>query len=195
MYHPQKKKAKIYSTGVYLPSQIVKSSDLFEEIKSDSLYGIDKNWMSDTMGIEERRMAPDSAKPSDLAIPAAQQALEKAGDIDPQHIDLVIFCGIERDQPEPATAHTIQNALGLNARYAYDISNACYGFIDAMHIATNYIECGIVRYALIVTGEVPTRVMKAAIDVLKSGVDIKTCLLYTSPSPRDKRQSRMPSSA
>ena len=25
--------------------------------------------------------------------------------------------------------------------------------------------------------------------------DIRTCLLYTSPSPRDKRQSRMPSSA
>ena len=25
--------------------------------------------------------------------------------------------------------------------------------------------------------------------------EIKTCLLYTSPSPRDKRQSRMPSSA
>ena len=27
------------------------------------------------------------------------------------------------------------------------------------------------------------------------GVDLMTCLLYTSPSPRDKRQSRMPSSA
>ena len=25
--------------------------------------------------------------------------------------------------------------------------------------------------------------------------DVDTCLLYTSPSPRDKRQSRMPSSA
>ena len=25
--------------------------------------------------------------------------------------------------------------------------------------------------------------------------DYKSCLLYTSPSPRDKRQSRMPSSA
>ena len=25
--------------------------------------------------------------------------------------------------------------------------------------------------------------------------DVKFCLLYTSPSPRDKRQSRMPSSA
>ena len=28
-----------------------------------------------------------------------------------------------------------------------------------------------------------------------SGVGKTTCLLYTSPSPRDKRQSRMPSSA
>ena len=27
------------------------------------------------------------------------------------------------------------------------------------------------------------------------GESFKTCLLYTSPSPRDKRQSRMPSSA
>ena len=27
------------------------------------------------------------------------------------------------------------------------------------------------------------------------GVDLTTCLLYTSPSPRDKRQTRMPSSA
>ena len=26
-------------------------------------------------------------------------------------------------------------------------------------------------------------------------VNIRDCLLYTSPSPRDKRQSRMPSSA
>ena len=29
----------------------------------------------------------------------------------------------------------------------------------------------------------------------KKVVRIKPCLLYTSPSPRDKRQSRMPSSA
>ena len=28
-----------------------------------------------------------------------------------------------------------------------------------------------------------------------NGAIVKDCLLYTSPSPRDKRQSRMPSSA
>ena len=30
---------------------------------------------------------------------------------------------------------------------------------------------------------------------LASAHDVDICLLYTSPSPRDKRQSRMPSSA
>ena len=32
-------------------------------------------------------------------------------------------------------------------------------------------------------------------DNLKAAIAGETCLLYTSPSPRDKRQSRMPSSA
>ena len=30
---------------------------------------------------------------------------------------------------------------------------------------------------------------------LKKGVDAIACLLYTSPSPRDRQKSRMPSSA
>ena len=33
------------------------------------------------------------------------------------------------------------------------------------------------------------------VDVFKLIKVFKSCLLYTSPSPRDKRQSRMPSSA
>jgi len=145
MYQPIQKRAKIYSTGIHLPSEVVKSDDLFAEINSETQYGIATNWMSEKMGIIERRVAPS-----------------------------VIFCGIERDQPEPATAHIIQDKLGINARYAFDIANACFGFIDAMQVATNYIACGIIRHALIVTGEVPTKVMHAMMDTLKKGVDIKT---------------------
>ena len=39
--------------------------------------------------------------------------------------------------------------------------------------------------------------IKEAVKTLynEDAVTIDTCLLYTSPSPRDKRQSRMPSSA
>ena len=33
------------------------------------------------------------------------------------------------------------------------------------------------------------------VDVCAKGVDLNNCLLYTSPSPRDRTRSRMPSSA
>ena len=174
MHHNIKTKNKIYSAGVFLPNQVVKSDDLFEEIRSETQYNIPVNWMSERMGIGERRIAPSTFQPSDLAIPAALQALDDCDQINPQDIDLVIFCGIERDQPEPATAHVIQHALGLNARYAFDIANACYGFVDAMQMADCYIRSSIARYALIVTGEIPSRVLRAAVDMLKRGVDIKT---------------------
>lgn len=167
-------KNKILSSGVYLPPQIVKSDDLFAEIKSEDQYNIPEDWMSSKMGIVERRVAPSTFLPSDLAIPAAVEALD---DFDQSHlldIDLVIFCGIERDQSEPATAHIISHALGLNAKYAFDMANACFGFVDGMQIADTYIKAGITKYALIVTGEIPSRVLRAAVDMLKRGVDIKT---------------------
>ena len=42
----------------------------------------------------------------------------------------------------------------------------------------------------------PTRAQYAIADYLQSGPKrLQICLLYTSPSPRDKGQSRMPSSA
>ena len=45
---------------------------------------------------------------------------------------------------------------------------------------------------------VPSKPMDQLINPLKAAEDrkqAKTCLLYTSPSPRDQRGSRMPSSA
>lgn len=174
MFHPTKLKTKIYSSGVFLPTQIVTSDELFEEFESEKNYGIPTNWMSDRMGIEERRMSDTDMLPSSLALPAAQQALEGLSDITLDDIDLVIFCGIERDIPEPATAHKIQKELGLNARYAFDVANACFGFVDAMQIADCYVGNRMARAALVVTGEIPTRVLRAALDVLKRGVDIKT---------------------
>ena len=43
------------------------------------------------------------------------------------------------------------------------------------------------------------RIQHFAVFTIEEGIELRdagiTCLLYTSPSPRDKRQSRMPSSA
>ena len=55
-------------------------------------------------------------------------------------------------------------------------------------------------FALIDDSEAIELLNACSVDLkrLKSELDdfmVNTCLLYTSPSPRDKRQSRMPSSA
>ena len=39
------------------------------------------------------------------------------------------------------------------------------------------------------------KILKEATSIVVTGTHGKTCLLYTSPSPRDQRGSRMPSSA
>ena len=49
-------KIQILSCSSFLPSQIIKSDGLFEEFKSEQQYGIDKKWMSEKMGIKERRI-------------------------------------------------------------------------------------------------------------------------------------------
>ena len=173
-HYQQLIKSQLVSVGISLPSNRVKSDQLFEEINSETQYGTPTNWMSERMGIVERRMADAAAKPSDLAIPAAEQAIANAVDINPDHIDMVVFCGIERDHPEPATAHTIQDALGLNAKFTFDLANACFGFVNGMEMASHYIQSRAVRYALICTGETPSKVLRAVLSELKKGVDIKT---------------------
>ena len=50
-----------------------------------------------------------------------------------------------------------------------------------------------VKYRNLLTGKVIDKTFKSGESVDQA--DIIACLLYTSPSPRDKRQSRMPSSA
>lgn len=166
-------KIRILSVGSFLPSNIIKSDDLLDEIKSETQYNIERTWMSEKVGIVERRASALDALPSDIALPAAQEALDNCEDLDPDDINLVIFCGIERDQPEPATAHRINHSLGLKARHCFDLANACYGFMEAMQTASMYIKCGETRKALIVTGEVSTHVMRKVVDELKGGLDLR----------------------
>ena len=164
-------RAQILSVGTFLPEERIKSDDIMTEVQSEQKYGLPHNWMSTEMGIEERRSAPDKLLPSDLAIFAAEDAFNSNPDFNPGDIDCVIFCGIERDRPEPATAHNIQNALGLNANHVFDVANACYGFVDGIKLANALIESRMIEHALVVTGEVPTRILKAVVEMMKKGIE------------------------
>ena len=79
-----------------------------------------------------------------------------------------------------------------------------YGIIDRLTLGLGYTDFdgiydGFLKYKLLrqSTGKSKTPISVTLFQsyTYRSNNIITTCLLYTSPSPRDKRQSRMPSSA
>ena len=56
-------------------------------------------------------------------------------------------------------------------------------------------EKGLVLVEFVAGWSTSSKTMQPYVEYLSKSAEFKNCLLYTSPSPRDKRQSRMPSSA
>ncbi|MEI8347187.1 MAG: 3-oxoacyl-ACP synthase III, partial [Pseudomonadota bacterium] len=69
-------------------------------------------------------------------------------------IDLLIHASVCRDFLEPSTAAVIHHNLGLRpAAMFFDLSNACLGMMSSFVVASNMIENGSIKHALIVSGE------------------------------------------
>ena len=151
----------IESVASYKPGEVVKSSDLLEEINSEIKFGVSHNWIGERVGIFERRFSWEH-RPSDLAIIAANQALAESG-TKPIDIDVVIYCGIDKDYEEPSTAHNVQHAIGAANAHSFDVSNACHGFLNAIHIVDSLFKTGDIKHALVCTGEQPSKITKEAL--------------------------------
>ena len=116
-----------------------------------------------------------------------------------QDVDVVARAGLDLDT-------FLEEAVESIAR-AVPYVGACIATHDpSTHLLTSARKYGHIRdqdtldheFGLIEYGTVePTAFTELArAEVPAAGVHLITnCLLYTSPSPRDKRQSRMPSSA
>jgi 3-oxoacyl-[acyl-carrier-protein] synthase III len=103
--------------------------------------------------IKSRGLWSPGTKPSSIATGAAIKALEKSK-LTNSDIDLLIHTGVCRDFLEPSTASVIHNNLNLKSEcMSFDVSNACLGFLSGITIASDMIERGTIKSALIVTGE------------------------------------------
>lgn len=117
-------------------------------------------------GIKDRRHYPVGERPSSIATRAAQQALEQSN-VALDQIGVLIHSSVCRDFMEPATATVVHQALGLpDSCMAFDLSNACLGFCNAMLVAANMIELGQIDAALVVAGEDGGPLVNATIDRL-----------------------------
>jgi len=71
-------------------------------------------WIRTRTGIVERRIADPDVATSDLALPAAQAALEQA-QVDVSDIDLILVATVTPDTIFPCTAAILQQRLGAKA--------------------------------------------------------------------------------
>jgi 3-oxoacyl-[acyl-carrier-protein] synthase-3 len=156
--------SRIIATGGYLPEKILTNDDIAEMVDTND------EWVRTRTGIRERHIAAEDELTSDLAVKAAQEALQK-GNIDPDSIDLIIVATTTPDMLFPSTACIVQEKLGITNRgAAFDVQAVCSGFIYALATADSMIKAGIIKRALVIGAEVMSRIV--------DWHDRGTCILF-----------------
>jgi 3-oxoacyl-[acyl-carrier-protein] synthase-3 len=142
----------ITGLGAHVPERVVTNDELA------GLVDTTDEWIRSRTGIRERRVAAPEEALSDLCLPAARDALEAAG-VDSGTIDLLIVATVTADMAFPSTGAILADALGAHEAAAYDLSAGCTGFMYALAQAYGMLAGGLSRRALVVGGDVLSKVM------------------------------------
>ncbi len=117
--------ATIASTGRHLPERAVTNEELTARFEARFPGLVAK--MEASSGIRQRFHAPPDWATSDLALPAARQALERA-DRRPVDVDLILLGTDSPDYITPATSVVLQRKLGARNAGSFDVGCACASF-------------------------------------------------------------------
>ena len=138
--------------GASLPENIVTNDALAARLDTSD------EWIIERTGIRQRHVAGPDQKTSDLALAAARAALADAG-LDITAIDMIVLATATPDQTFPSTATRVQHSLGMAHGFAFDVQAVCSGFLYALSVATQFIESGKVRGALVIGAETFSRIL------------------------------------
>jgi 3-oxoacyl-[acyl-carrier-protein] synthase III len=140
--------------GHALPEEATTSDELEERLAPVyERLGLSIGRLELMSGIRERRFWPEGTRPSEVAARAGERALSKSG-LDRERLGLLINSSVCRDFMEPATASVVHGALKLpSSCAAFDLSNACLGFVNAMTVVARAIEAGEIEAGMVVAGE------------------------------------------
>ena len=145
--------AYIAGAGFFVPPKIVTNHDLSKYMNTSD------EWIRERTGIQERRFVEKGMGPSDLAIPATEQALESAG-LSIGDIDFMIFATSTPDYYIPGSGCLLQEKMGFNEIGALDIRVQCAGFVYGISIAEQYIKTGTFENILLIGAEAQTTAME-----------------------------------
>jgi len=152
--------SRIVGTGSCLPPRRLTNQDLAEVLAERGLETSDE-WIVSRSGISARHFADDGVLSSDLAVTAAQNALQMAN-LTPNDIDLIILATSTPDYLGgfPSTACVVQRKLGItNHCAALDVQAVCSGFVYAVSVADSFIRSGMHKRVLVIGAEVFSRIL------------------------------------
>jgi len=136
-------KASISSTSHYVPKKTLTNLDLEKIIDTSD------EWIKTRTGIEKRHIVGKNEATSDMATNIALDLLKKSN-LKPEDIELIIVCTVTPDHFAPSTAALVQNNIGANNAWGYDLSAACTGFLYGLETGAKFVESGKYNNAMII---------------------------------------------
>lgn len=133
--------------GRYLPARAVSNHEMAD-------FGVDTNhdWIVQRTGIEQRHFAAEGETTSDMAVKAAQAALDNAG-LKAADIDCILVATTTADLTFPSVAVHVQAALGMQQGFGFDIQAVCSGFVYGMGVADSMIRSGQANKIMLIGAE------------------------------------------
>jgi 3-oxoacyl-[acyl-carrier-protein] synthase-3 len=142
----------ITGLGTYAPERVLTNHELAELVDTTD------EWIIERTGIKERRIAAPEQAMTDLALPAARMALERAG-VEPEEIDLIIVATVTPDMMFPTTGSLLADLLPAPKAAAYDLLAGCTGFVYALAQGHAMVSAGLSKKALVVGGDVLSKIL------------------------------------
>ncbi|HMB18737.1 MAG TPA: beta-ketoacyl-ACP synthase III [Gaiellaceae bacterium] len=142
----------ITGLGTYAPDRVLTNDELAKLVDTSD------EWITERTGIKERRIAAPEQAMTDLALPAARAALERAG-VKPEELDLIIVATVTPDMMFPTTGSLLGDLLPAPDAAAYDLLAGCTGFVYALAQGHAMVSAGLAEKVLVVGGDVLSKIL------------------------------------
>lgn len=140
--------AALLATGSFLPPIEVGNDVLRKQLGEHSEF-VDR--MEAATGIRKRWYAPEEWCTSDVALPAAREALKRAGRT-PEEVDLILLGTDSPDYITPSTSVVLQHKLGARNAGTFDVGCACASFPTGLATAAGLVATNPGLHTILVVG-------------------------------------------
>ncbi|HEY2409815.1 MAG TPA: beta-ketoacyl-ACP synthase III [Polyangiaceae bacterium] len=142
----------ISGSGYYVPGRPYTNHDLARVLDTND------EWIRQRTGIGQRYFCPAGQGASDLAVHAAQRALESSGKR-PEDIDYVLFSTMTPDHLFPGSGSLLAAKLGCGPIPAPDLRTQCAAMIYAFQFADALLKADAAGCILVVGAEAHAPIM------------------------------------